>query len=71
MIEIEYYRVQQKWNRHGRGTAARLIDPDKLRRVPRKPWYRTWQAEWDGCQRAPRAWTRRGIERKATRWAAR
>ena len=29
---------------------------------------RTWQAEWAGCQHAPRAWTERGIWRKALRW---
>lgn len=35
------------------------------RRLLYKPWCRTWQAEWPGCQRAPRAWTRRGVLRKA------
>lgn len=40
-----------------------------MRQVPDKPWRRTHQAEWDGCQRAPRAFTRRGIRRKARRWA--
>lgn len=29
---------------------------------------RTWQAEWSRCQWAPRAWTERGIWRKARRW---
>jgi hypothetical protein len=33
--------------------------------------YRTWQAEWDECPRAPRAWTRAGVERKARQWQRR
>lgn len=31
-------------------------------------WRRCWQAEWTGCQRAPRAWTKAGVTRKAKRW---
>lgn len=31
-------------------------------------WKRTWQAEWNGCQKAPRAWTRHGVMRRANRW---
>lgn len=31
-------------------------------------WRRSWQAEWDGCKRAPRAWTQAGAHRKAKRW---
>lgn len=27
--------------------------------------HRTWQAEWEGCRCAPRAFTRRGVYRKA------
>lgn len=38
---------------------------------PKHFWSRTWQAEWVGCPYAPRAWTRRGIERKAVRWLGR
>lgn len=33
----------------------------------RDRWRRCWQAEWEGCRRAPRAWTRRGVLRKARR----
>ena len=30
-----------------------------------------WQAEWDGCRKAPRALTRRGVLRKAQREVSR
>lgn len=36
--------------------------------VIRRWWSRGWQAEWDLCPWCPRAYTRRGIERKARRW---
>lgn len=56
---IDYYRVQDRWR-----------DPaDPLKgRVPRRWWYRTWQAEWADCDWAPRAYTRWGIQRRAQRW---
>ena len=39
------------------------------KRHVRHTWYgRRWQAEWDGCRWAPRAYTRRGIERRSARW---
>ncbi len=42
-----------------------------LREV-RKAWYgRTWQAEWEMCPWCPRAYTERGIHRKARRWSGR
>ena len=31
-------------------------------------WRRRWQAEWPMCATAPRAWTKRGVIRKALRW---
>lgn len=31
-------------------------------------WGRLWQAEWPGCEYACRAWTKRGVFRKARRW---
>jgi hypothetical protein len=34
-------------------------------------WFRSWQAEWDGCRYAPRSWTRAGVIRKAHRWMRR
>lgn len=37
-------------------------------RVTTDRWFRTWQAEWEGCCRAPRAWTLPGLKRKACRW---
>ena len=42
--------------------------PDLWHRLTliRRP-HRPWQAEWDGCQRAPRAWTRNGALAKALR----
>ncbi len=38
-------------------------------RITTDRWHRTWQCEWEGapCARAVRAWTRRGVERKAWR----
>ena len=63
--DIDYYRVQQRWNRAGHRRTIGLPYRGKLRRVPTRPWRRTHQAEWDGCQRAPRAFTRWGIRRKA------
>ena len=57
MIPIDYYRVH--WN----GPGGRF--------KPARWWRRTWQAEWPGCRRAPRAFTRRGVERKAIRWVTR
>lgn len=61
--DIDYYRVQQRWTNLHKG------DPTPAtRRVPEHWWNRTWQAEWDGCDWAPRAYTRWGIERRATRW---
>jgi hypothetical protein len=58
MSDITFYRVRQSTDH-------------PLRHV-RKAWYgRTWQAEWDGATWCPRAYTRRGIERKAARWHGR
>ncbi len=55
MDAIHYYRVRQS-----------TTHPE---RSVRKAWYgRTWQAEWEGSGWCPRAWTRRGIQRKARRW---
>lgn len=52
---LTFYRVRQ--------------NPDHPKRWVRKTWYgRTWQAEWDGVRWCPRAYTRRGIERKVARW---
>jgi hypothetical protein len=39
-------------------------------------WFRSWQCEWevlygiviDECMVCPRAWTKRGVVRKARRW---
>ena len=42
----------------------RILEPNK-----RRWWKRTWQAEWDGCQWAPRAFTEAGCYRKALRWS--
>lgn len=51
------YRVQDEW-RPRRGIRVRR---------PRRCWYRTYQAEWDGCRRAVRAYTRNGLLVKAGR----
>lgn len=69
--EIEYYRVQRKWNRAGHLRTIGAPYHGTIRQVPTRPWHRTHQAEWAGCQRAPRAFTRWGIHRKAERWATR
>lgn len=51
------YRVQDTWGER-RGVVIRR---------PTRWWRRTWQAEWDGCQRAVRAYTRNGCIVKAVR----
>jgi hypothetical protein len=51
------YRVRVK-------TSYRHLIPKQL---ARRPWQRTWQAEWDGCERAVRAYTRHGALTKAVR----
>lgn len=53
-----------------RPTLTYLCTDFTVYRVQRnKPfWYRTWQAEWTPCPRAPRAYTERGVRRKADRW---
>lgn len=45
-------------------TSFRYLIP---KRVPRHWWQRTWQAEWDGCERAGRAYTRHGALTKAVK----
>lgn len=37
-------------------------------RIKTDKWKRTWQAEWDYCLYACRAYTKRGVIRKAKRW---
>lgn len=32
---------------------------------------RTWQAEWEPCPWCPRAYTERGVRRRAARWQRR
>lgn len=61
---IDLYRVQQKWGGHP-WWARRVMRP--ARRVPVRPWARTWQAEWDDAHCAPRAFTERGIRRRSAR----
>lgn len=57
---IDVYRVRGCW---------RPLNPvfPKPVFVPFHRWSRTWQAEWDGCQRAVRAYTEWGVRRKAER----
>lgn len=58
LSEITTYRVRQS-----------TTHPE---RSVRKAWYgRTWQAEWEPCPWCPRAYTKRGVARKARRWQAR
>lgn len=53
------YRVQDAWKlRHGVVVLR-----------ARRPWLRTWQAEWNDAPRAYRAWTRNGaIVRGVRAW---
>lgn len=37
-------------------------------RIKTDRFKRTWQAEWEGCFYACRAYTKRGVIRKAKRW---
>ena len=56
---IDTYRIG--YHPTVRGLFTRLLrHPDR--------WRRSWQAEWEGCKRAPRAWTESGVHRKALRW---
>lgn len=58
MSEVTIYRVRQSRSH-----------PD---RSVRHAWYaRTWQAEWSMCPWSPRAFTERGVRRRAERWRAR
>ena len=77
---INPYRVQD--TRTYRRTCARWVDRMKttngntkwvhavpaIRALRYVTWKRTWQAEWSGCQRAARAYTRTGVLRRARRW---
>ena len=76
---VDLYRAGRPWL-HDRlvGEVAVLLDegrrPGRLLcwavRASRSwTWRRTWAAEWDGCTRAVRGWTRRGTARKAARVA--
>jgi hypothetical protein len=57
-VDIHVYRVRQSTTHPARSV--------------RKAWYgRTWQAEWEPCPWCPRAYTRRGVLRKARRWSSR
>ena len=54
MTGVTVYRVRQSRNHP--------------KRYVRAAWYgRTWQAEWDDCMWAPRAYTEAGVRRKAAR----
>lgn len=66
---IGCYRVQcvYPWNRLLFGRRFRRSDGKGLI-WPTRPWRRTWQAEWEGCEWAPRAYTESGIRRRAERW---
>jgi len=54
---LEVYRVRDCWKLR-RGLP---------KRVAKHWWQRTWQAEWEGVQHCPRAWTRHGVIVKAVR----
>lgn len=59
MSGLDVYRIRGvRWTRTRDGIP---------RARQRQWWRRTWQCEWDGCRRAPRAWTRVGVIVKATR----
>lgn len=62
--DIDVYCLRSQWMGGKAVPRWRLAiakdRPDKLGRL--------WQAEWEGCQHAPRAWTEVGCWRKAKRW---
>lgn len=53
VVGLDLYRIQCVWRHHAY--------------VPRRFWLRSWQAEWEGCQRAVRAYTRAGLVRRLWR----
>lgn len=63
--DLDPYRVQvvYPWNRRWK----RRHDGHGLI-LPRRPWARTWQVEWEGCEWAARGYTRSGALRRARRW---
>ena len=67
---ISPYRIGEHWWEHlstSRSMRALGGDSPWRRYRPSDRWHRTWQAEWDDCSRAVRAWTRQGVIRKAAR----
>lgn len=61
--KVEVYRVQGRWEWPNVHLVGEQCGRNKFK--PRHWWMRTWQAEWDGCKRAPRAYTEWGVRRKA------
>lgn len=63
------YRAVAQWAywHPYRVIAYRWMTAGPLGRKTTDKYFRTWQAEWSGCERAVRAWTRGGVERKADR----
>lgn len=74
MVEIDayrigygpFFRIWARWRLHRAGHGWRLPSRTFHRRSSDR-WRRCWQAEWTGCQRAVRAWTKRGVTRRALR----
>lgn len=79
-LDFTAYRVGSKrrgfWDVRPGGVLARLITRTRAgHRVwlqlaykgTSDRWRRTWQAEWDGCEYAPRAYTERGVVRRSRR----
>lgn len=61
-----YFRTEECQTRRGALRRTRSTLGEMYRRSSDR-WRRCWQAEWDGCTYAVRAWTRRGVERRARR----
>ena len=60
------------WESWSQRRTVRALDPAAPPCVgsygpTRDRWRRCWQAEWDGCQRAVRGYTRLGTIRRAAR----
>lgn len=64
-----FFRIAARWRLHKAGYGWRLTAAahGSFYRSSSDKWHRNWQAEWTGCQRAVRAYTKRGVTRRALR----
>lgn len=64
-----FFRIGARWRllRAGHGWRLTQATHGSFYRSSSDKWHRNWQAEWTGCQRAVRAYTKRGVIRRALR----